>query len=664
MIRLTRLSQEAWVFIALMIISAVVLFKYVNLVPRVDNNFFFSNHDPEFQDEKKISHLFKRRDSLLIINASGDVKSKTYQNNVQDLSLGLSRLGGVTGVKSITMGPSSLQDAFNGPLWKRLLIARDKKSTNIIVLLNASYSQKAIPAIVRLVNRYSADDFYLVMSGPPYIVELISRHLLKDIRVFSLLVLVIFGLITLFIFRSPGIVLGAVVSCVSASMWTLMITHMFGIKIGLLTANLATIVFVITLSHIIFFTYNWKFVLSHEDHASPVEEAMRLTFSPSFWSMTTTLLGFLSLIFVPAQPLKELGAGGITGAVVAITVAYGIYPAFLRLVPGAISKDNMLDRYQEKIGRFLERQRNRTVVIIFILFCAALPGAWRANTDPSLFSFFQAGSPLEKSLVYIDHHGGSSPLILVIKSLSGEKLDTVPSYRKLWALQKDLESYDQVGSVISLPVLIAEAKRPLLASLLSYKSLLDILKYPQFSGIARSFITDDHRQGLFLLRMKESQPRTSRLDVIRQIKKIVRSDGFELSLVGGIYCLQGHLSQLVASSIVFGLGQLILIFSIIALVVSRSFKIALAISLSICVIPVIVLGVIGWLRVPLDVISAPACNIALGLGIDSMIHMVRAYRRQKYPEGKNTEAWDRIRHRFWQPVLTFTLVMVLGFGIF
>ena len=53
----------------------------------------------------------------------------------------------------------------------------------------------------------------------------------------------------------------------------------------------------------------------------------------------TTLLGFLSLLSVPAQPLRELGASGVAGALVAISVAYGVYPAFLRLVdPSDIKK--------------------------------------------------------------------------------------------------------------------------------------------------------------------------------------------------------------------------------------------------------------------------------------------------------------------------------------
>jgi predicted RND superfamily exporter protein len=659
-----QLSKEAWIFIILTIISAIVLFKYVNLVPRVDNNFFFSDTDPQFQDENSISHQFKRKDTLLIINAAGNIESEMYMQRIQKLSDALLKLRGIVEVKSITNGPNGVKNALKGPLWKRLLISKDQASTNIVVFLKDSFSRETIPAIEKLIPEFSSSDFHLIMSGPPYIVELVSRHLLKDIRVFSLLVLIIFGAVILLIFRSSGILLGSMISCISASMWTLMIVHTLDIKIGLLTANLATIVFVLTLSHIIFLTYNWKYVYSQSPDKNPVEEAIHLTFSPSFWSMLTTLLGFFSLLFVPAQPLKELGASGVTGALVAISVAYSVYPAFLRLVEPSASKNNSLDRYQTKVEQFLEKRKKSTVIAIFSLFILALPGLWMANTDPSLLSFFTKNSAVEHSLTYIDHHGGSSPLILVIRTATGEKLDTEESYHQLWELQLALEKYKEVGSIISLPVMMAQAKQSFLASLLPWNSLLDILQGRQFNGIARSFITDDHREGLFLLRMNESNRKIPRLKVIEEIRNIVSAHGFILEKTGGIYNLQGHLANLVASSIIFGLGQLILIFTLIAWIISRSIKIAFAITLSICVIPVIVLGVVGWLRIPLDIISAPASNIALGLGIDSMIHMVRAYKRLNHRNNQDAKAWSNIRHRFWQPVLTFTLVMILGFGIF
>src|SRR5271170_5157392 len=101
-----HLNKEAWAFVALAIISALVLFKYVNLVPRVDNNFFFSNTDPQFKDENSISRIFKRKDTLLIINASGTIDSKEYMLKVHDLSEDLLKLTGIVGVKSIAHGPN------------------------------------------------------------------------------------------------------------------------------------------------------------------------------------------------------------------------------------------------------------------------------------------------------------------------------------------------------------------------------------------------------------------------------------------------------------------------------------------------------------------------------------------------------------------------------
>jgi len=71
--------------------------------------------------------------------------------------------------------------------------------------------------------------------------------------------------------------------------------------------------------------------LSLGKNPKSVEEAIRITFSSSFWCMLTALLGFFSLLCVPAQPLKELGVSGIVGSLVALSVAYGIYPDNLLL---------------------------------------------------------------------------------------------------------------------------------------------------------------------------------------------------------------------------------------------------------------------------------------------------------------------------------------------
>src|ERR1041385_4693309 len=131
------------------------------------------------------------------------------------------------------------------------------------------------------------------------------------------------------------------------------------------------------------------------------------------------------------------------------------------------------------------------MVLVASLLILALPGLWFVNTDPSLISFFNKNSRIERGLTYIDKNGGSSPLLLVIKTADGSKLDNDHAYQQLWKLQHALEQNPQVGTIVSLPVLMSEVRRFPLASFLSYGWLLDILKKPQFNEIARSFITDD-----------------------------------------------------------------------------------------------------------------------------------------------------------------------------
>jgi len=177
-----------------------------------------------------------------------------------------------------------------------------------------------------------------------------------------------------------------------------------------------------------------------------------------------------------------------------------------------------------------------------------------------------------------------------------------------------------------------------------------------YDAIAKSFISSNGKYGLFMLRMTESYRVRSRLEIIDEIKELVHARGFVPEIVGGVYSLQGHLARLVAVSLVNGLGKLVLLFALIGLIISRSFRITLALTLSVALLPLSILGLIGLYRIPLDIISAPASNIAIAIGIDAMIHMIKAFQRFK--------DWDRVKDHLWQPILTAMFVVSIGFGIF
>lgn len=652
------LTREVITFIIITLLSAYCLFSFVSLQPTVDNNFFFSTDDPQFQSERLIDSLFIRQDSQLIIAATGDIHDKAYLGNISELSRRLLAVDGVTSVNSLTHGgPGDAKSAFNNPLWKRLIVADNKKSSNLILLLDEKKTSKAVPQIEQIMNMFKNEDFRLQAAGLPYVVELIRRNLQKDLRTFSLLAFLIFGVMVFLIFRSKSVLLGTMISCLNAVMWTFKITDLVGIPMGILTANLGTIIFVMTLSHIVFLTYNWRIFRSDPNSKNPVADAINRTIVPSIWSAVTTLLGFLSLMYVPAKPLRELGHSGALGTIVAIIVAYGVFPTFLRFAGQQTGQKGRVEHYQRKAYNFISLQKQFIMLIIFMTCLTTLPGLKKIDSDPSLLSYFSKSGEIYKGLSYIDQNGGSSPLVLVVSAKSGEKIHSNKSYNELWRLQEELEQHRGVGSSISLPVLIAQAKKtPIFGWLFTRSVLLKAMELPSNAKIAKSFITKDRKYGLFLLRMTESYRVMTRLEVIEEIKAIAENQGFKPEIIGGIYSLQGHLSKLVEKSLIGGLLQLVIIFAFITLFLSRSLRVTLAVTGSLTIIPLTVLGCSGIYRIPLDIISAPASNIAISMGIDSMIHMMQAFRR--------TRSWQAVRDEFWQPVLTSMVVVGSGFAIF
>ena len=211
--------------------------------------------------------------------------------------------------------------------------------------MKGRHTERPIQKLEQIVHELEARDFQIHIAGPPYVVEMLRRSLAHDFRYFSLTAVVLFGLTMAALFRSIRLFVGMLCTCASAVLLTLLIQSMLGHKIGILTVNLGTIVFVIAMSHLVYMTFNWQ-TLADRAHRLGKEspdlamDAWRMTFPPSFWSMVCASLGFASLLIVQAKPLRELGFGGVLGTVVAFACAYLMYPAFLRWAVPRRSKRN------------------------------------------------------------------------------------------------------------------------------------------------------------------------------------------------------------------------------------------------------------------------------------------------------------------------------------
>ena len=640
--------------------AVLVVLIWVDLSPRVESDFFFSRDDPQLRAMQEMERRFPSPEQIILRVSAPDITANGYLASLRSLSTDLAALPGVTSVNSV-----ATENAASSPLWQRLLLNPGDPTTNVIIQVPDPDPETLVPQLESIVARYAAPEFALEVSGVPYIVKLIRRHLFRDLVVFSLSAFVIFGLLVGTVYRNLNIVLGTLTSCLTACAVTLSVAQLLDIAIGLLTANIAVIVFVLTLSHIVFLTSNWKQRVeeTHTRGAIPVREAVQLTFVASFWCMLTTLLGFLSLLVATARPLRELGMAGAIGTVTAIAVAYGVYPTFLRSII-RVERHSALSLSLD-VGRRLPRSNKaRWLAALAIVALLAAFGFRHLTTDPSLLSYFAPGTELRDGLEAIDEDGGSSPLNIAVEDPEGHRVDSDEMNAKMWTLQRRLESDSSVGVTVSPALLLAEARLAPFGGLMNWTQLLDILESPLLDSVGLSFVTPDREQGRFLLRMRESGRTEPRFAIVARVTDHVTASGLEADLVAGHYELQGQLGRLIAASLRIGLGGLVLLFVGIAFIVSRSPRRTSAMVVCLCGIPVIVLGTAGHMRMPIDIITSPAANVALAMGVDSMIHLVIRMRRLATPAISDWDAWLAARAQLWKPILGATLIICAGFGIF
>jgi predicted RND superfamily exporter protein len=635
-------------------VAAVALTAQIR--PRISSSFFFGEDDPALRADRAIDRSFPSP-PFVVISAEGDPEDPGYRRRIWELTEDLAALPGVWSVQSLARGPEDLDAARAGPLWSRLLLEGPAPSSRLLVLLEEDFGPGVIAATDSVIAAWRPR-LDLTASGIPWIIEHMRIALERDLRAFGLATLAILGTVVLLLFRSWKLVVGVLAACVTASSGTILLVNALGVPIGLLTANLGTIVAVLTLSHVVFLVSNW---LDPEDGShgpGRTLRAVRRTASPAFWSMASTALGFASLWWVHSEPLRNLGVAGVLGSAVALAAAFLILPPVLQVLPSDAGRPRR--RGGSRLARL---SRSRALALAAGL--ASLGAAWPwLRTDPPVLAYFAEGSDIHRGLARVDRSFGSSPLHVVLRDAEGREFDDGSVLARLEALEEDLQQDESTGTVLGLPLILRQAEESsLLARLLPTGALIGRLASEEHDRMARSFVSEDRERAVLRLYLREEGRSVERREVIERIRERVRRAGFVDEALGGPYVLLERLADLVDSSARRGVLLLLAVMGIAVASLTRSLRVAFAASASLALLPVALLGAFALLRLPLDVIAAPSLNLAVALGADALFHLLASLRREAAgPEPGR--AWDRARQRLAAPVLRSAVLVVAGFAIF
>ena len=138
-----------WVAIGICAALGAALFAFVDLSPRVDDDFFFSSEDPQLQASLQIEKEFGENQQIFIAARAERLESRGYIRKVLRLSEDLRAVEGVDDVRSLTHGPEKpekvgernpeeiFEDLLDSPFWTQLILAPDRSGTFVVKTFSA-----------------------------------------------------------------------------------------------------------------------------------------------------------------------------------------------------------------------------------------------------------------------------------------------------------------------------------------------------------------------------------------------------------------------------------------------------------------------------------------------------------------------------------------------
>jgi hypothetical protein len=180
------------------------------------------------------------------------------------------------------------------------------------------------------------------------------------------------------------------------------------------------------------------------------------------------------------------------------------------------------------------------------------------------------------------------------------------------------------------------------------------------------YLSEDGDQIRFGIRVFESDPSLQREVLIQKIRRhlvdYMQLDEEQVK-VSGMLVLYNNMLQSLFRSQIMTLGVVFLAIMAMFIISFRSLKIA-----AIAIIPNIVaaaqvLGLMGWLGIPLDIMTITIAAIVIGIAVDNTIHYVHRFQEEF---GNDNDYWATVRrcHNSIGRAMYYTaLTITLGFII-
>lgn len=600
------------------------------------------------------------------------------------------------------------------------LTGRIEEINRQIGLLNEqalTRQQRLVGQMRQVLDKHRAQDAAatIYLGGPAMIIVDMVDAIREDMVVFGVAALLLFLLMLGVFFRRIAWVMLPLISSMAVVLFMSGLLGWANWKVTVISSNFAALLMILAISLSVHLMVRHRELCGRMQGRSAADiahETARQMFIPCLYAALTTLVAFGSLVLSGIKPVIEFGKMMGLGMTVALVLSFTLLPAFLSLVgpPATRSDKDWTQKVTQALAWIAEYRGTAVLATAGALFALTGYGITRLEVDNRFIDYFKEDTEIYQGMLRIDERlGGTVPFDVVLRApeqpapppaaaadSADEEFEDFPELEDIFELEEEQAEeptaasgfwFNSFGLNRLREVHRALEAEPGVGKVLSLSSMLDIAE--QMKGgkplsnlelaVMREYVPDDLAQSLFdpylsqdgnearlTARVVESTPGLRRNELITRLHQMMHDKGFteqEYKIVG-VAVLYNNMLQSLYSSQVQTLGLVFLIIGLVFILLFRSVKLALLAMAPNLLAAGMVLGSLGLLGIPLDLVTVTVAAISVGIAVDNSIHYIYRYRLEQAKSGDYEKAISASHSTVGQGIYYTSFSIMAGFLVF
>ena len=547
------------------------------------------------------------------------------------------------------------------------------------------------------------DHAEMFLGGVPMITSDMIGFIEHDLETFGLGVLAFLILVLSLFFKKIRWVALPMGCCVITVLVMVGFLGLMDWRVTVISSNFVSILLIITMSLTIHLIVRYRDINDSTPGLSQKElvwETVRLMAQPCFFTAITTIVAFISLIISGIRPVIDFGWIMTIGIALAFGLNFIFFPAALVLLPPeppGFAKDGTRN-FTIAIAAFTNRHRKAILYGSLLLALVSAIGISKLEVENRFIDHFKSNTEIYRGMEVIDSQlGGTTPLDIVmnpdqkyfdyLKEVKEEALDIDDPFadesekveHNYWfnsnmldrveEIHDYLESLPEVGKVQSISTLIKvftqldKGRKPDDYDLALIRKLMpDNVK----DSLVNPYLSSDANQIHINMRLIESAPNLRRSELIEKIRThLVEELKFDAETFQftGMVVLYNNMLQSLYRSQILTIGVVFVAIMFMFMILFQSVSLAL-----IGIIPNLlaagtVLSLMGWIGIPLDMMTITIAAITVGIAVDDTIHYIHRFEAEFKVDQNYLASMDRCHGSIGKAMYYTSVTITLGFSI-